>query len=121
MTKLGLSLRDVAEASGNMVSHSTVHSILTGRHHGRLQPQTVTALARALRVDEQRLRRAAWKTETNLRGGEPTFRLPKEADRLSSEGRRDLIEFMEMLLRVERRTRGEVDSSTPSGAGSGPL
>lgn len=103
ITELGngkpLTLRQVEEQSGRShgayrVSRSTVSNILRGRVV-KLTPETITGLARALKVDEALIVQAISQT-TAL-----TMALPAKLKKLSPEGWKTLLEYGDYLLQRE--------------------
>lgn len=98
-TSLGMSLRDVADRSGGLLSSSTVHAIETGRRT-TVSDETVDGLAKAFRVPVSLVRDAAGYADADVT--EP-FKLPRKANRLTRRERDHVLELIDLLL--ERRSR----------------
>jgi transcriptional regulator with XRE-family HTH domain len=95
----GLSLREVAELSGGIVSHSSVHAIEHGAR-SEVGDETLDGLAKALGVPIDRLRRAAGVRTPDVQ--EP-FVLPRRASRLSRKEREVVLSMVDALLEAKKR------------------
>lgn len=89
-----LSLRDVAEKSGGLLSFQTVHAVEAGRTN--IGTEKIDALADVLGLPRRALREAA--------GRDPylgPFRLPDEADLLDRDERATVLAVVRSLLRAK--------------------
>ena len=93
-----LSLRDVADRSGGLLSHSTVHAIERGRP--TVEDRAIDGLALALDVPVDKVRRAAGVRRPDT--AEP-FVLPRRASRLSRKERELILGMVDALLEAKRR------------------
>lgn len=94
-----MSVRDVAAASGGVISSTTVHDIETGRR-GSVGPQVLGGLSKALGLPLSQLRAAQGHT-----GKVPSqpFVLPARANELTARQRRVVTEMVDLLLEANRR------------------
>ena len=97
----GLSLRQVAERSGGLLSTSTVHAVEQGRR-ARLTDETLDGLAKALDLQPEQVRRAA-----GVRPGDTLgpFVLPRRFQRLTVKERDLLVALGDALLDAQRARR----------------
>lgn len=98
-----LAYKPAAMASGGLVSHEIIRSIVKGTHSGNLRDETILGLSRALKVPEERIYRAAQIPMPGMR-----WRWPERFDRLREEDRR-IVEAVagSILAAYERGRRGE--------------
>lgn len=97
--RLGLSLGEVADRSGGLVSRSTVHAIEQGRR-STVEDDTLNGLARGLSLPVTRLAKAAGLGNSDT---DTTFVLPARAQRLTRKERDHVLALIDLLL--ERRQR----------------
>lgn len=91
--RAALTLREVAEKSGGVLSYQTVHSIEQGRTN--VGTDKLYAIADVLGLSRERVMKAA--RRPNL----PPFELPEDADLLDKR-ERDLVKaFVDALLRAK--------------------
>lgn len=95
-----LSLRMVAERSGGLVAHTTVHDVETGRR-AEVGDDVIDGLAKALDLPVERVQRAAGIPVSDV-PGEP-FVLPRRANRLTRKERDHVLELVDLLLERRRR------------------
>jgi transcriptional regulator with XRE-family HTH domain len=91
--ELGMSLRAVADASGGAFTSSTVHSIEHAKF-GKVNPDVIAGLAKALRLPEKDVREAAGLQQFKP----PPFVLPARANELNARERALVIELIGTLL-----------------------
>lgn len=95
----GLSLRQVADLAGGLITHSTVHAIERGERES-FDDDTLDGLAKALSVPIDRVRKAAGVRRPDT--DEP-FVLPKRANRLTRKERQLVTDMVDALLEAKRR------------------
>lgn len=97
--RLGLSLRQVAERSGGMLSSSSVHAIEKG-DRTTYDDTTLMGLARGLGLPAHVVDKAAGVPGSDE---DKPFVLPRRANRLTRKEREHVLQLVDLLL--ERRTR----------------
>jgi transcriptional regulator with XRE-family HTH domain len=97
--RLGLSLREVADRSGGLLSSSTIHSIEQGQRTS-VEDDTLDGLARGLSLPLGRVARAAGVGDSDT--DEP-FVLPRRAQRLTRKEREHVLALVDLLLERRRR------------------
>lgn len=95
----GLSLRDVAERAGGLVSHSAIAAIERGQR-ASVTDETIDGLAKGLDVPVDRVRRAARVARPDVDG---PFVLPRRAARLSRRERELVLAMVDALLEARKR------------------
>lgn len=100
LDELGLSLREAAAHSGGKISHSTLARFSRGDFAGRIRPDTVLGLARALQVSEA----TVWKAAEDTVRPEEFVRLSQGFGLLSAEDQQRVIDLM-LELREETLAR----------------
>lgn len=97
--ELGLSYEAAAARSSGLVSHGTLHRLVSGAHHGRLREGTIQGVALALDLPHSTVRAALpADPEPRVR----PFVLPPRADRLDSRERRRVLDYVDRLLAKPR-------------------
>lgn len=94
----GLSLRQVAEASGGLLSKTHVAAIERG-DTVRVTDRTLAGLAMALGLSAAKLRAAAGLSSRVL----PPFEVPSRANRLSLRERKVVLAVIDALLAAHER------------------
>jgi transcriptional regulator with XRE-family HTH domain len=94
----GLSYRQVADGSGGLLSHSTVHAIESGQRES-FDDDTLDGLAKSLGLPIDRVRKAAGVRRPDT--DEP-FALPRRAQRLSRRERQVVLDMVDALLEAKR-------------------
>lgn len=97
----GLSLRQVAELSGGLVTSSTVHAIERGDRQ-TVEDDTIDGLAKALGLPIDQVRRAAGLRRPDT--DEP-FAVPRRAQRLNRKERQVVLDMIDALLDAKKRAR----------------
>ena len=91
--ELGLSLRDVAEATGGVASYSTIHEMEAGARM-RFGAAKLDAVADALGLSRSAVRQAAGRPARAL----APFVLPERASGLTPKQRRLVVRLVDLLL-----------------------
>jgi transcriptional regulator with XRE-family HTH domain len=95
----GLSLRQVADRSGGLITSSTVHAIERGDRES-FEEDTLDGLAKAFDLPIDKVRRAAGVRRPDT--DEP-FLLPKRAQRLNRRERQVVLDMVDALLEAKKR------------------
>jgi transcriptional regulator with XRE-family HTH domain len=93
----GLSLRQVADASGGLISHTRVQAIEDG-NDARVSDRVLRGLAAGLGISLKSLRTAAGFSDPTAR----PFTIPERANRLTQRERRLILEMIDTLLEAHR-------------------
>jgi hypothetical protein len=104
--------RPLARRSGGLVSGSTLNSIATGKHSGRLNQSTVRGIARATGMPVPEV---AALIGVDVREELPRFVLPRRADRLTHPQRRVVVAVVDAILTAAEaeRMRRQAFTSRP--------
>ena len=106
------SYRLLAARSGGLVSVSTLNSIATGKHAGRLSEATLRGIAAA--VDRPATEVAAL-VGVELADELPPFVLPRRADRLTQPQRRVVVAVVDAILTAAEAERARRSLRSPFG------
>jgi len=94
--------RPLARRSGGMVSVSTLNSIATGRHSGRVSASSLRGIARAT---GEPVADVAALVGVELSDEMPRFVLPRRADRLTHRQRRVVLAVVDAILMAAEAER----------------
>lgn len=112
LEELGLSLREAAGKSGGKISHSTLARFSRGDFVGRIRPDTVLGLARALQVTES----VVWKAAEDTVRPEAFVRLSNQFHVLTAEEQERVMDLMrELYAESEARERERISRERPFG------
>lgn len=95
----GLSLRQVADRSGGLITSSTVHAVERGDRQ-TFEDDTLDGLAKALDLPIDRVRKAAGVRRPDT---DELFVLPRRAQRLNRRERQVVLDVVDALLEAKRR------------------
>lgn len=112
LEELGLSLREAAGRSGGKISHSTLARFSRGDFVGRIRPDTVLGLARALQVTEA----TVWKAAEDTVRPEAFVRLSSQFHVLDAQEQERVMDLMrELYAQAEERERQRIARERPFG------